>query len=255
MMFRQLISGLMVGTLVGIAGAQSSTGPLAVEDREVASDRDREEAASGPSDQAVMMLMQQLQQYEEETQHLRGMVESLQNEVDRMKQAQRDRYLDLDSRINALAEASLDQAVQESDDGQTGDGEASAQSGDDRKAYMSAREKLLGRDFTAARKGFRDYLDGYPEGSFRPFAHFWLGEVLRSGSNGDPAEAAEQFRTVIDEYPEHSKVPSALYKLASILAEQGNTEKARVTLNKIVLQYPQSSEARLAEEMLARLEE
>jgi tol-pal system protein YbgF len=255
-MYRRLITGVMLGGLVGIAAAQSSTGPLAVEDRSVTTGKEQNGAARGaPSDEAVMLLMQQLQQYEQEIQSLRGTVESLQHEIDTMKKAQRDRYLDLDSRINALAEASLNQAVEESGDEADSGAAASGDSGGDRKDYMSAREKLLNRDFQAARKGFRSYLDNHPDGGFRAFAHFWLGEVLRTLPDGDSGEAAKQFRTVIDEYPEHSKVPAALYKLASIQAEQGDVGRARVTLNKILLKYPDSSEARLAKTMLMQLEQ
>lgn len=254
-MTRRLIIGVILSGLMGVASAQSSTGPLAVEDRKVASGQRQTDSQSGPPDEAVMMLMEQLQQYEQELQNLRGMVESLQHEIDIMKKAQRDRYLDLDSRINALAEASLNQAEQESDDKQQADASGGGSSGDDRKAYLAAREKLLNRDFQAARDGFRSYLDNHPEGDFRPFAHFWLGEVLRTLPDGDADEAAGQFRTVIDEYPEHSKVPAALYKLASIQAEQGETEKAKVTLNKVLLKFPDSSEARLAKTMLMQLEQ
>lgn len=255
-MCKRLIIGVILSGLVGVASAQSSTGPLSVEDRSVsAGGSGGAPQRGGAPDGAVMMLMQQLQQYEQEIQDLRGMVESLQHEIDTMKQAQRDRYLDLDSRINALAEASLNQAVEESDGRVSGGESAGKDGGNDREAYMAAREKLLNRDFQAARKGFRSYLDEHPGGGFRPFAHFWLGEVLRSLPDGDAAEAAEQFRIVIDDYPEHSKVPAALYKLASIQAEQGQQAKARVTLNKILLKYPDSSEAKLAKTMLIQLEQ
>ena len=95
-------------------------------------------------------------------------------------------------------------------------------------------------------------LDG---SEFRPFAHFWLGEVLRSLPNADMQKAAGHFRTVIEKYPEHSKVPAALYKLASIQAERKEVAQARVTLNKILLKYPDSSEAKLAKTMLMQLEQ
>lgn len=249
-MFRTLLTGALLACLVEGAMAQSSTGPLAVEDRRVASSGKDAQRREAPSDEALMLLMQQLQQYEQEMQNLRDMVESLRHEVDTMKEAQRARYLDLDSRINALAEASLNQAVEESGGGE---GQATGNA-DDSQAYKAAREKLLNRDFQAARDAFRAYLDQYPEGEFRPFAHFWLGEVLRSLPDGDTQKAAEHFRTVIEQYPEHSKVPAALYKLASIQAERNNVAQARVTLNKILLQYPDSSEAKLARTMLMQLE-
>jgi tol-pal system protein YbgF len=249
MTIRSVAIGMVLAALSGAALGQSSTGPLAVEDRSTA-DKARNSGAPALNDDAVTMLLQQLQQYEQEMQQLRGMVEKLQNEVDTMKAAERERYLDLDARINALAEASLKPAGDEP--GGQGDAESS-DSENDRADYMAAREKLLGRDFTGARQAFESYLDKHPEGEFRPFAHFWLGEVYRSLPDVASDKAMARFSTVVNDYPDHSKVPAALYKLASLQAEAGEKEKARVTLNKILLKYPDSSEARLAKSMLVQL--
>lgn len=245
----RLIAILLAGGLVGAAWGQSSTGPLAVEDRAVG-EPVRETADEG-RDEAVMMLMEELQQYRQETAELRGMVENLQHQLETMKKAQRERYLDLDSRLNALAEASLEPAENESADGENSESRDPAA---DRRAYQAAREKLLERDFEAAGKAFEQYLNDYPEGEFRPFAHFWLGEVYRN-REGKQQQALKQFRTVVESYSDHSKVPAALYKLAALQAETGETGKAKVTLEKLLIQYPDSSEAAMARDTLDRLKQ
>lgn len=247
-MVERLIAILLAGGLVGTAWGQSSTGPLAVEDRAVG-EQVRETADEG-RDEAVLMLMEELQQYRQETAELRGMVERLQHQLETMKKAQRERYLDLDSRLNALAEASLE-PEEESGEGEKG---ASRDPAADRQAYQAGREQLLERDFEAAGKAFEKYLDDFPNGNFRPFAHFWLGEVYRT-REGKQQQALKQFRTVVEEYPDHSKVPAALYKQAALQAETGETGKAKVTLEKLLIQYPDSSEATLARETLDRLKQ
>lgn len=259
---KRLFAGLIIGSLAGAAFAQSPTGPLSVEDRvyprpQSDSPSQPQQSGGGSGGQAVsqdglMLLMQQMSQMEDEIQRLQGRVEELQHELESGRRAERERYLDLDTRINALAEASIEQGERQAQaSGGARGGSASAE--EDRAAYAAAREKLLGRQFEEAGKAFEQYLSDYPEGQFRPFAHFWLGEIYRSRSTPDRNKAMQQFRIVVDEYPDHSQVPAALYKLATLQAETGDTNRARVTLNRIIRQYEDSSEARLARSMLEQL--
>lgn len=263
---KRLFTGILLGTVAGALQAQSVTGPLAVEERvyprpqsSAATDTRAAPAAGDLSSQGgVMMLMQQMQQYEEELQRLQGQIEELRHELERGREAERARYVDLDTRISALAETSLDQPGHAggADDG-AGRADANrtntANADSDRAAYAAAREKLLSRDFPEAGKAFEQYLKDYPQGQFRPFAHFWLGEIYRSQATPDRAGAMKQFQTVVDDYPEHSQVPAALYKLATLQAEGGDATRARVTLKRIVQQYEGTSEARLAQGMLDQL--
>ncbi|WP_111657046.1 tol-pal system protein YbgF [Isoalcanivorax indicus] len=258
---KRLLAGLVIGSLAGAAFAQPPTGPLSVEDRVYPRPQSGSPApphqGAGSGGQAVpqdglMLLMQQMSQMEDEIQRLQGRVEELQHELESGRRAERERYLDLDTRINALAEASIEQGERQTAQARGGTRD-SASAEDDRAAYAAAREKLLGRQFEEAGKAFEGYLSDYPKGQFRPFAHFWLGEIYRSRSTPDRDKAMQQFRIVVDEYPDHSQVPAALYKLATLQAETGDTNRARVTLNRIIRQYEDSSEARLARSMLEQL--
>lgn len=261
---KRLVTGLLLGGLAGAVSAQSPTGPLTVEDRVYP----RPQSSAAPAraqgqiqgntpampQDGVMVLMQQMQQYEEELQRLQGMIEELRHELDSSREAERARYVDLDTRINALAEASLDKPPREEAPASAGGGRSAASNTEnDRAAYSAAREKLLAREFPAAGSAFEQYLKDFPQGQFRPFAHFWLGEIYRSQSTPDRTKAMQQFQTVVDEYPDHSQVPAALYKLATLQAEAGDNTRARVTLNRIIRQYEGTSEARLAQGMLDQL--
>lgn len=249
---KALTAFVLTGGLVVAAHGQSGTGPLAVEDRSVESGQDADpgsKEADANRDDAVMMLMQELEQYQRETRELRNQVEQLRHRVDQMRKAQRERYLDLDTRLNALAEA---QTRDEADSDGEDEASESRDPKADRKAYQSAKDKLLQRDFQAAAEDFSAYLDDFPEGQFRAYAHFWLGEVYRNMSDRD-ADARKHFRVVVDEHSGHSKTPAAMYKLATLEAESGNQGKARVMLEKLRMEFPDSREAELAARMLDEL--
>lgn len=247
MMNKRLFYGVILSGLMAPAFAQG-LGPLSVEDRVQSS---RQTAAA--SDEALMMLMQQLQQYEQEITALRGQYEELRFELENMKQAERERYLDLDSRLNALSSSPATAANAQPESAAAPSTAGSASPEDERAAYMAARDMLYASKFEDARKAFEKYLANYPQGQFRDFSHFWLGEAWRSIEKPDRAKAMEQFRIVIERFPDSSRVPSAMYRLAVLEAESGKSAEARVTLNRIIQQFPTSSEAGYARTMLEQL--
>lgn len=245
-MTKRLILGVILSGLWVSAFGQG-LGPLSVEER-VQSSRQSQTV----NDEALMMLLQQLQQYEQELNNLRGRYEELRFELDSMKQADRDRYLDLDTRINALsASASVAPSTPAAAGGSVGSQPADPEA--ERAAYMAARELLYGSRFDDARKAFQSYLASYPQGQFRDFSHFWLGESWRSLEKPDANKAMEQFRIVIERYPDSTRVPSAMYRLAVLQTESGKTTEARATLNRVIQQFPTSSEAGYARTMLEQL--
>ena len=63
----------------------------------------------------------------------------------------------------------------------------------------------------------------------------------------------EQFRIVIERFPDSSRVPSAMYRLAVLEAESGKPAEAKATLNRVIQQFPTSSEAGYARTMLEQL--
>jgi tol-pal system protein YbgF len=247
-MMKRLIAGVLLGGLTVSAFGQG-LGPLSVEDRVNSS---RSGQGSAVSDEALMMLMQQLQQYEQEIGMLRGQFDELRHEIEAMKRAERERYLDIDSRLNALSASPLPSSQPRQPVAGTGQ-PAGADPEAERAAYMAARELLYASKFDDARKAFQKYLQDYPQGQFRDFSHFWLGEALRSLEKPDRDGAMVQFRTVIERFPDSSRVPAALYRLAVLEAESGRAADARTTLNRVIQQFPTSSEAGYARTMLEQL--
>lgn len=261
---QRLVASLLLGGVVLGAQAAHGAGPLTVEDHgfndgssassTAANAGSGGGAANAGNASGVMVLMQQMDQYEKQIQDLQNQLEKLRHQVDTLKGAERERYLDLDTRINALVEQVQGAPKTDTEAGDNGGNtQTPADPQADKDAYTAARGKLLDRDFPAAAADFENYLKNFPQGQFRAHAHFWLGEIYSNQSKPQPAKAREQFQIVVDKYPNHSKAPTSLYKLASLDAQAGDTGKAKVELNKLIKQFPDSSEAKLAKSMLNQM--
>ena len=249
-MSKRLFSGvLMIGLVVG-AQAQT-TGPLAIEERTLPSRS--AQAAPAVSDEGLMLLMQQIQIQEQELATLRGQIEELRHELDTLRQAERERFIDLDMRINALAASSASTSAA-TESVEKPDTSAPAKDPEaDRASYTAAKDKLVSGKYEEAAKAFEGYLAGYPAGQFVSYSHFWLGEIYRAMAKPQPDKAMQHFSAVVEKHPDSPKVAAALYKLAVLQYEGGDATRAKVTLNKLVKQYPDSSEAGMARSMLEQL--
>ena len=257
MQFKQVIKRAAMALLLAgpVLCQAQSTGPLVVEERG-SSGNQGPAAASGSQggSDGLYVLMQQMEQYEQQIQNLQGQVEELRHEVERLKAAERERYLDLDTRINALVDQTKSAPQTDAEAGDDGGkNSAPADPEADRAAYSAARGKLLERDFDAAATAFENYLKDFPKGQFRAHAHFWLGEVYSNQKKPQLEKAREQFQTVVDEYPNHSRAPTSLYKLAGLQAKAGDVSEAKVTLHKLIKQFPDASESKMAKSMLKQL--
>jgi tol-pal system protein YbgF len=257
---------VLLGLLVpGAQALGASTGPLAVEDLTSptvttlsGNNATAIPATGGAPAQAagadgLMVIVQQLQDYQQQLDQLRGQVEELNHALDEMKTGARDRYMDLDTRLTALAEKVQTPAAAPATAGAAPTA-STADSQADQAAYVAARNKLLSGDHQGAATALAAYLKDYPKGQYVSDAHYWLGEVYRiEGDKASMQKAADQFNLLIKDFPKDTKVPAALYKLATVQAQQGQIGQAKVSLNRVLQQYPDSNEAKLAAQLLKAL--
>lgn len=214
---------------------------------------------------AQMFDIVEMLQYE--LQQLRGQVEELSYNLERVKKDQKQRYLDLDRRI-----VSLSTPPQVIDDSQVSDtksetGEADLTSAPlgssialdqavviqeaydpeiEKLAYKAAFGLIRERQYDASIEALLTFLNDFPEGVLVGNAHYWLGEVYMV--QGDASLAAQSFEYVIREFPGHRKTPDALYKAGVAYQNVGNNNKANQLLQRVLQEYPDSSAARLAQE-------
>ena len=207
----------------------------------------------------------QSQMLQNEVRELRGMVEQLSYELQRVKQRQMDDYLDLDRRLSAVLSgatpddftADADSDLQLGADGQpvaevagapirgelSGDGQPQdLLSNDETTApainaeeiaqnYGQASNLLLKqRDINAAALAFKQHVVDYPNSPYTANAYYWLGEIYLL--QGQDEMARQAFTLVVEQHPNHGKAMDATFKLGKIYHQLGETDRARDLLEK-----------------------
>ncbi|MBX3705860.1 MAG: tol-pal system protein YbgF [Pseudomonadales bacterium] len=228
-------------------------------------------AATGPSSQ-TSELFYQIQLLQQEVQELRGLVEELTHEVNRLARDQQTQYRDLDGRLVALRGGAVSGAPAPVGGGAppapgAGAGAAPGPGGPaapgaepvpgqgaapgEREAYSSAFEQMRQRRFPESTAAFNRFIADYPNSAFTSNAFYWLGELYLA--QDDLERARQSFTQVLNLYPDSQKVPDSLYKLGVVQHRLGDVGRAREFLNRAVSQYPGSSAAALAQTYLSEL--
>ena len=80
---------------------------------------------------------------------------------------------------------------------------------------------------------------------------FWTAVSFDGLNEND--RALQNYHEMVTRYRKHSRVPLALLRQASVFIRMGDTKTARLTLNKLIADYPRSAEAAKAKERLKDL--
>lgn len=244
------------------------------------------QAASQNNAQANIETLNRLNALQQEVASLRGLVEQLQNENAQLKQAAREQYIDLDSRLGRLeggsapasgtaatptgadgaapapaetpaapVEAAPGTAAPAAPRGVVADVATSAPAPADpageRPMYDSAFQALRDGEYAEASRRFQAYLETYPAGTLAPNAWYWLGESYYVTQNYDVALTA--FESLLQAFPDSAKAPDALLKLGYCQFELGRAPQGEATLRDVIARYPGSDAARLAQSRLRSL--
>jgi tol-pal system protein YbgF len=122
---------------------------------------------------------------------------------------------------------------------------------DPQKLYDASYLDLTKGNYDLAVTGFSNYLKYFPETELAGNAQYWLGECYYAKKNF--TRAAIEFHKVLENYSASAKVPSALYKLGLSLIELKSTNQAEKYLNELMEKYPDTQEAKLAEQKLKKI--
>lgn len=269
-----------IGTAGAIASAVLFVGPLHAQNSPLSlADRvARLEQQAQNRDQGGTSLVNRLQQMQSQMQQMQGQIEELQHQLQDLQDKGKAQYVDLDSRIGRLehASASPNPAGQPAHAASTGGaaaatttspppaaGSASAASQGTpaptpanatmQAAYGAAFKSLRGGDYVAASRGFRDYIQKYPDTSLTPNAFYWLGESYYVTQNYPVA--LEAFQHLLAQFPDSEKAPDARLKLGYTQLELKQHAAAEATLKSVVAKYPGTKAASLAQERLRRLDQ
>jgi len=244
------------------------------------------QAASQNNAQANIETLNRLNALQQEVASLRGLVEQLQNENAQLKQAAREQYIDLDSRLGRLeggstpaagtaatpagadggaptptetpaapVDAVSGTAAPAAPRGVVADvatgAPAPADPAGERPMYDSAFQALRDGEYAEASRRFQAYLEAYPAGTLAPNAWYWLGESYYVTQNYDVALTA--FESLLQAFPDSAKAPDALLKLGYCQFELGRAPQGEATLRDVIARFPGSDAARLAQSRLRSL--
>ena len=233
-----------------------------------------ESAKNTASKQALISLQMKMKAMEKELQNLRNQNESLRNELNLVKQKQRENFIAIDQRLQSQSADTAGQEVLVSETeaeivdtgaaaGAAADNQAPAQQGtpvitatedssETTDAYRDAFLLLKQRRYDESITAFETFLQKYPNSKYAANSQYWLSEANYVTKRYDIALV--EFQKVIDQYPTSSKVPDARLKIGYTQYELGSYDEARAALTQLRAQYPNSTVAGLAQQRLERME-
>ncbi|RUO65790.1 tol-pal system protein YbgF [Pseudidiomarina planktonica] len=203
---------------------------------------------------AQMNLLNQVNMLQEEVAELRGVTEEHAFQLEQLLTRQRELYQEIDRRLANQSSAPANTQVIDSSAVTGGSNNTADYSGNlsENDAYDRAIKLVLeDKRYQDAIPAFQQFIERFPNSSYAPNAHYWLGQLLFSDGNYDGA--AEQFKTVVDDYPDSNKRADCLLKLGSIARQQGQNAAARDYFNQVIKGYADSTEAGLARQRLSEL--
>jgi tol-pal system protein YbgF len=203
--------------------------------------------------QGMANLVSQLEQLQKDNQALRNEVETLRHEAEQGGERQRQLYLDIDQRLQAIEQrasalARADAARPVLEGGSLSPGELPVPGGNDRANYQAAFELLKQGRYDQAALAFRQFMAAFPDSNLSDNAQYWLAESFYVTQKYK--EALPEFETVIGKYPESRKIPDALLKIGYCNYELKRYEAARKALSSVVQNYAETTAARLAGQRL-----
>lgn len=192
-------------------------------------------------------MQQQLDTLQGEVDELRGAIELHTNQLEKILERQRELYLEIDKRVDALKESSAQAVISPSTGSTTASTVRSSQTSaipeDD--AYEQAVNLIIkSKEYDKAIPALRKFIAGYPQSSYLPNAHYWLGQLLFNQQSWQ--EAQVEFATVTSKFKDSSKRPDALLKLGIIAQQMGDNAMAKQYWQQVMSEYPNSSASKLA---------
>lgn len=236
---RLSLAGLLL--LAGAGNLQAQQAPITSAEQQTQAD--------------LSQLFYNMQLLQQEVKELRGIVEEQQELVKQLKSQSLERYIDVDRRLGEIAKNAAAGNVAGSSVAASSSVSATGgnKPADDsievsktpaqqevemyRAAYNLVRERKFGEAITA----FDDFLVRYPSDKYTGNAYYWLGELHLASKPPNLAGSRTAFSKLIAQYPNHRKVPDSLYKLGKVFYLQGEKEKARNLLNRVIDEYASSN--------------
>ena len=193
---------------------------------------------------------------------LRGQIEVLTNNVNDLEKRQKDLYLDLDNRLQALeaakgkrvaapaaAETAKPAAIADKSDAKT-DGKPADDPAATLKAYEGALGLFKAGKFKESAAAFDKFVKAYPDSDKSPDAQFWLGNSY--DMLGDCKQVISSQHKLLAKWPKSARAPDAMAKIANCQADLGQKAESQKTLKDLISKYPDSKAASAAKQQLKK---
>ena len=122
---------------------------------------------------------------------------------------------------------------------------------DRESAYAAAYELFKDGKFDKAREAFQNFLKQYTEAEYSDNAQFWIGECYYFEKKYE--NAILEYEKVAKNYPDGDKVPYALLKQGIAFLNLGDKASAKLILQRVIKDYPNTNQARTAKATLMNI--
>ncbi|KAB0474311.1 tol-pal system protein YbgF [Vibrio sp. IB15] len=192
-----------------------------------------------------LQMQQQIDDMALEISELRGELERNSYDMKQMLERQRELFIELDrvrGEVKAAGTATV--AVAASEGSKEASGTFSTDV-DEQTSYQNAVDMILKqRDYTGAIAAFQKFQKDFPDSTFTPNSHYWLGQLYFAKKQDK--EAVKSFAAVVS-YKDSNKRADALVKLGDIAARNNNAAQAKKYYQQVVTEYPNSASAKVAQ--------
>jgi tol-pal system protein YbgF len=118
--------------------------------------------------------------------------------------------------------------------------------------YTNAYKEFKDGKYEEARRDFQKFLDTYPKAEYSDNAQFWLGECYYV--EGKYEKAILEYEKVIKNFSTSEKVPHALLKQGLSFLKLKDKASAKLILQQVIKDYPNTNQARIARARLAEIQ-
>lgn len=190
----------------------------------------------------------------DQIQQLRGQLEAIKKEISRDPKKDGDYQARIDNlqvKINFI-ENFLE--IGKKDSANEADGSASSRDAgkqDKASIYAAAYQTFKNGHYAKAREAFQSFLAAYPTGEYSDNAQFWTGECYFFEKQYE--KAILEYEKVTKKFPASNKVPYALLKQGISFQNLGDKVSAKLLLQQVIKDYPNTSQARIARSKLQEI--
>jgi len=122
---------------------------------------------------------------------------------------------------------------------------------DKESLYVAAYELFKDGKYTRSREAFEVFLKQYPSSEFSDNAQFWIAECYYFDKQYE--KAIIEYDKTIKNFPEGNRVPNAVLKQGLSFLALGDKTSARLLLQQVIQDYPNTSQARIANQNLLQI--